>query len=329
MFCTNCGAPVEPGQKFCNKCGTPVNAADVNVKGFDPQAQMQMQPQAQPKKKKTLMIVLIILAILLALSVIGGVIAVRAYHAVKDYMIDNGLADVPYIDSPLDDDTYDYYEDLVDGDIDDIEDEFEDFLDDNAGVDGFGFDDATGESIEDIFGDLEESNVSYGFADVYVNEDAVMIDPNGTVTDDTVIWNGKTLGGFCDYIDSDVFGGNRPMDRDMLYKLISIHMIDPLLVPDDDTFQTVMKYCLIVAAEFRDSGAVMERGGFTSENPNRYYYEMKVDGQTQTWMIDYDTHKVTLNNGNTEYTSAGEYGMFTEQSMAIWMYALSDYFGLE
>ncbi len=329
MFCTNCGAPVEPGQKFCNKCGTPVNAADVNVKGFVPQPQMQAQPQVQPKKKKTLMIVLIILAILLALSVIGGIIAVRAYHAVKDYMIDNGLADVPYIDSPLDDDTYDYYEDLSDGNLEDIEDLYEDYLDDITGDDGLEFDDTTKETIEYIFGDLDKSAVPYGYADVYVGEDVACIVPNGTVTDDTVIWNGKTLGSFCDYIDSDVFGGNRPMNRDLLYKLISIHAIDPLLIPDDATFETVMKYCLIVAAEFRDSGAVMNEGGFSTDDPNTYYYEMEVNGQTQVWMIDYDTHEVRLNDGKTEYTSAGEYGMFTEQSLAIWMYALSDYFGLE
>ncbi|WP_022767420.1 zinc-ribbon domain-containing protein [Butyrivibrio sp. NC2007] len=328
MFCTNCGAPVEPGQKFCNKCGTPVNAADVNVKGFVP----PVQSQAQPKKKKTALIVVIILAVILCLSVLGGVLAYRAYHAVRNYMIDNGLADVPYIDDPDDYDAYDYYEDLTDGDLDAIEDEFEDYLegdtDPGTGADGFGSG-STGGTIEEIFGDLHESAVTYGYADVYVNEDAVLIDPNGTVNDDTVIWNGKTLGGFCDYVDSDVFGGNRPMNRDMLYKLISIHMIDPLLVPDDETFETVMKYCLLVAAEFRDSGAVMNKGGFTSENPNKYYYEMEVNGQTQTWMIDYNTQEVTLNNGKTQYSSAGEYGLFTEQSMVIWMVALSEYFGLE
>ena len=84
-----------------------------------------------------------------------------------------------------------------------------------------------------------------------------------------------------------------------------------------------------MAAEFRDSGAVMQSGMFNSDNPNRYYYEMEVDGKTSTWMIDYDTEEVTLNDGNTEYSSEGEYGMFTDQSMVIWMYAISDYFGLE
>ena len=47
MFCTNCGAPIEPGQKFCNKCGAPVNEADINVKGFDPQPQSETQQQSE------------------------------------------------------------------------------------------------------------------------------------------------------------------------------------------------------------------------------------------------------------------------------------------
>lgn len=307
MFCTNCGAPVEPGQKFCNKCGTPVNEADVNVKGFEPrpqsetqqqsetQAQIPSQPQMQPqpKKKKTWLIVLIILAVLALVSVIGGILAYRAYNAVRDYVIETGRADVPYIDSPEDfDDTYDY--DTFDQDY-----------------------------------DFDDEALSYEYADVYVDDEDVLIVPNETLTDSTEIWNGKTLGGFCDYIDSDVFAGNSPMNRDLLYKLIAIHMIDPELVSDDESFEIVMRYCLLVAAEFRDSGAVMQNGMFTSDNPNRYYYEMEVDGKTSTWMIDYDTEEVTLNDGNTEYSSEGEYGMFTDQSMVIWMYAISDYFGLE
>ena len=324
MFCTNCGAPIEPGQKFCNKCGAPVNEADINVKGFDPQpqsetqAQIPSQPQMQPqpKKKKTWLIVLIILAVLAVVSVIGGILAYRAYNAFRDYMIESGRADVPYIDSPEDyDDYYDDEDDLWDEDTDDMfDDDMDDLIDDD---------------IYDQDYDFDDEALSYEYADVYVDDDAILIVPNETLTDSTEIWNGKTLGGFCDYIDSDVFAGNSPMNRDLLYKLIAIHMIDPQLVSDDESFEIVMRYCLLVAAEFRDSGAVMQNGMFTSDNPNRYYYEMEVDGKSSTWMIDYDTEEVTLNDGNTEYSSEGEYGMFTDQSMVIWMYAISDYFGLE
>ena len=324
MFCTNCGAPIEPGQKFCNKCGAPVNEADINVKGFDPQpqsetqAQIPSQPQMQPqpKKKKTWLIVLIILAVLAVVSVIGGILAYRAYNAFRDYMIESGRADVPYIDSPEDyDDYYDDEDDLWDEDTDDMfDDDMDDLIDDD---------------IYDQDYDFDDEALSYEYADVYVDDEDVLIVPNETISDSTEIWNGKTLGGFCDYIDSDVFAGNSPMNRDLLYKLIAIHMIDPQLVSDDESFEIVMRYCLLVAAEFRDSGAVMQNGMFTSDNPNRYYYEMEVDGKSSTWMIDYDTEEVTLNDGNTEYSSEGEYGMFTDQSMVIWMYAISDYFGLE
>ena len=337
MFCTNCGAPIEPGQKFCDKCGTPVNREDINVNDItsQPQPQMQTQPQPQrqpqyqspvppqPGKKKTWLIILIILAVLAAVSVIGGILAYRGYKAVRDYMIETGRADVPDIDSPEDyDDFYDDQDDLWDEYLDDI---FDDALDQN-----FDFDDDTYDydTFDEDY-DFDDDALSYEYADVYVDDDDVLIVPNETITDSTEIWNGKTLGGFCDYIDSDVFAGNSPMNRDLLYKLIAIHMIDPQLVPDDDTFEIVMKYCLPVAAEFRDSGAVMLEAMFTTDSPNRYYYEMEVDGRTSTWMIDYDAEEVILNDGKTEYSSAGDYGMFTDKSMAIWMYAISDYFGLE
>lgn len=318
MFCTNCGAPVTEGQKFCNKCGTPVNVLAVNVdaapkmeaksrkKKEKPRKAEKPQKAVNPGKKNNGVIIAILLAIIILLTAISTL----AGYAIINYF-KNEAAIEEYTEYGFDDTgiTVEPPEDVAD--IDELLEEYNEEISENIETEPTG------------------QRIPYGYADVYADVDRVLIVPNGFVGDDTVIWNGKTMGGFCDYIDDNVFKGQSPVNRDMLYKLVAIHVIDPELVPDDETFMTIMKYCMIVMAEFRDSGAVMNNAVFTPSQPNRYNYEMEINGEKSTWMIDYDTHEVTLNDGKTEYSSAGDYGMFTDQSMVIWMYAISEYFEFE
>ena len=318
MFCNKCGAEVTPGQKFCTQCGAQIQLQPQMQPR--PQAQQQTQPQmqAQPKadrpgKKKTGLIIAIILVIVLLLAILLGVIG----YTVFNYIVKN--------------DTGSYTESYTEVVTEVEDDDKTEVKPEEAQPEVAAETEETADS-EVLTDDLTSTEgtdlIPYGYSDVYASNDKVVIVPNGTITDDTVLWNGKTIGGFCDYIDKDVFGGQSPMDRDLLYKLVAIHEIDPQLIPDDKTFETVMKYCLVVAAEFRDAGVVMNKAVFTPSQPNKYHYEMVVNGETNIWTIDYDAQEVTLNNGKTEYSSAGDYGMFTEQTMAIWMYAISEYFEL-
>ena len=318
MFCNKCGAEVTPGQKFCTQCGAQIQLQPQMQPR--PQAQPQTQPQMQaqpkadkPKKKKTGLIIAIILAIVLLLSILLGVIG----YTVFKYIVKN--------------DTESYTESYTEVVTEVEDDDKTEVNPEEAQPEVAAETEGSADSevlTDDLTSTIGADVIAYGYSDVYASNDKVVIVPNGTITDDTVIWNGKTIGGFCDYIDKDVFGGQSPMNRDLLYKLVAIHEIDPLLIPDDKTFETVMKYCLVVAAEFRDAGAVMNKAVFTPSQPNKYHYEMDVNGETSIWTIDYDTQEVTLNNGKTEYSSAGDYGMFTEKTMAIWMYAISEYFEL-
>ena len=318
MFCNKCGAEVTPGQKFCTQCGAQIQLQPQMQPRPQAQPQTQPQMQAQPKadkpgKKKTGLIIAIILVIVLLLAILLGVIG----YTVFNYIVKN--------------DTGSYSESYTEVVTEVEDDDKTEVKPEEAQPEVAAETEETADS-EVLTDDLTSTEgtdlIPYGYSDVYASNDKVVIVPNGTITDDTVLWNGKTIGGFCDYIDKDVFGGQSPMDRDLLYKLVAIHEIDPQLIPDDKTFETVMKYCLVVAAEFRDAGAVMNKAVFTPSQPNKYHYEMDVNGETSIWTIDYDTQEVTLNNGKTEYSSAGDYGMFTEQTMAIWMYAISEYFEL-
>ncbi len=302
MFCTNCGAPVEPGQKFCNKCGVPVSVGAVNTNNAMPQ-QMQAGAyiQAQPKKKKKWPIVLLIIAFLLLLA-IGIVFAgYTVYNTIK--AINTGKVDTP-VDYLIPES-----EEVEDITVPDANTDIEDLLD-------------------EIYNGVGINYTDYAYAKVYDMDTNVLISPNDTVSDDTVIWNGKTLGGFCDFVDSQVLSEGTTVDRELLYKLVSIHVIDPAIVADDHIFEILMKYCVVVGNEFGHSGAAIKNASFSKDKPNTYNYEVEVDGKTSTWIIDYDSKKVLLNNGNTEYTSAGEYGMFADKTMTAWTYIIDQYFGI-
>ena len=328
MFCTNCGATVVPGQKFCNKCGSPVDAGSVNVNNAMPQ-QMQAQPQvpvqpqmqaqsqikaqpqmqapvqpqnpaqpkkpAQSKKKGKLPVILIILAFAL-LCAIG--LAFAGYTA---FMTINSV-NSGKVDEVIDQDVV--VEDDTAPDVDTVD------------------------PAVDFTTDSDAASVVYAYADVYDMGDSVRIVPNNTVNDDTVIWNDKTIGGFCDFVDSEVLSEGNKIDRDLLYQLVAIHVIDPSIVSDDHVFEILMKYCVVVCNEFGNTGAAFNEASFNKEAPNTYVYSVEVNGKSSNWTIDYDEQKVLLNDGKTEYSSAGEFGMFAEKTMASWTYIIDQYFGI-
>ena len=98
--------------------------------------------------------------------------------------------------------------------------------------------------------DIEEYDAAYAYANVKFDGDKLLVVPNGTVSDSTVLYNDKMLGGLCDYIDSEVLEDGRTINREFLYDLISVEVIDPQLYPDYDSFSRVMYMCLTMANEF-------------------------------------------------------------------------------
>lgn len=334
MFCTNCGAEVSPDQKFCNKCGAPVMAGAVNVgAASDPettasgtignvdnaaptgsttvntdnavpfQPVYNTQPVA-PKKNKVWPVVLIVIAVLLMISIGVGVAIAKAYSYFKN--------------------TIETYSEEVE-DFDDIEgmDELEDieeFFEDNYEDEDydFGFDD-----------DTEYEEYEYAYATYF--DDYVYIAGAGVIDDNTAVYNesDKTIGEFCDYIDESVLEDGRTIDRDLLYELLEVHLVDSSLNGGPDYFEQSMMYCLTFANEFSDLDMDVDYCMYSTEVPTTYYYGVEVDGEEDTWTVDYSQKYVYMNEGDTEYTSAGDYGMFSDNTLSLWLYAIDDFFGIK
>ena len=195
--------------------------------------------------------------------------------------------------------------------------------------DGFPVEEIPEESFasEALSGVTEEDNGEYDMQYAFVNlkndgDSRIIIYPNGTVGDDTVLYNEKTLGGLCDYIDETVLEQGRKINRPFLYDLVAVELVDPAMITDYNQFSMTMIYCLTIANEFysidvRVRDLVLDYNDIVKHN-----YEVTAEGKEDSWILDGHEKKFYLNGGNTEYTSS----MFDPETMAVWSLVLDQYF---
>ena len=327
MFCTNCGAEVSPDQKFCNKCGAPVMAGAVNVsanpdvesaatangaatnnEGANTNNAVPFQPvydvpPVAPKKSKVWPVVAIVLAVLLVISIGAGMAIAKAYKYFKD-VIETAEGFENF------DDNEDYEE------LEELDEFFDDFGEDEDYE--FEFDD-----------DTEYEEYEYAYATYF--DDYVYIAGAGVIDDNTVVYgkSDKTIGEFCDYIDESVLEDGRTIDRELLYELLEVHLVDSTLNAGPEYFEQSMMYCLTFANEFSDMDMDVDYCMYSTEEPTTYYFGVEVEDKEDTWTVDYSQKFVYMNEGDTEYTSAGDYGMFSDNTLSLWMYVIDDFFGIE
>ena len=336
MFCTNCGAEVSPDQKFCNKCGAPVmagavnasanpemestataNGAATNNEGANTNNAVPFQPvydvpPVAPKKSKVWPVVAIVLAVLLLISVGVGIAIVKTYNYFKNSI------EMAYSDKS---DGIEALEEL---------DEIEDFFEEHGVDEEFDFDDDF-EFDEDFDFDDDTEYEEYEYAYATYFDDYVYIAGAGVIDDNTVIYgkSDKTIGEFCDYVDESVLEDGRTIDRDLLYELLEVHLVDSSLNSGPEYFEQSMMYCLTFANEFSDLDMDVDYCMYSTEEPTTYYYGVEVDDKEDTWTVDYSQKFVYMNEGDTEYTSEGDYGMFSDNTLSLWLYVIDDFFGIK
>ena len=174
---------------------------------------------------------------------------------------------------------------------------------------------AAAEGIED-FDDM------YAFVSVKYDGNKTIIVPNGTVGDDTVLYNDKNLGGLCDYIDSKVLEDGRTINRKFLYGLVSVQIVDPQLMRSYDQFNRAMIYCLSIANEFYANDVTLVDVVLDAAENTKQSFDVLFDGKANTWILDGHENKFYLNNGATEYVST----MLDPETMAVWSLVLDQYF---
>ena len=171
----------------------------------------------------------------------------------------------------------------------------------------------------------EDYDASYAFANAKFDGDKIIVVPNGEVNDSTFIYEDKTLGGLCDYIDSTVLEEGRTINRDFLYDLISVEVIDPQLYQDYVSFSRVMYMSLSIANEFSTIDVDLKDMILDTTDQAKQVFEVNAEGKDTTWILDGHEYKFYLNDGSTEYTSS----MFDPETLDVWSFVLDQYFEVE
>lgn len=290
-----------------------------------------MQP---PKKKPIWPLILILLVALLLVSIISvygfrwlfGKLTTRLGNA---GLTGNGLTAEEEADDLLPD---------TDDDLDDIftnpDDDIDDIL--NNILEGEGI-----EGLEDFPGEIDEfddfdDNLSadyqfkdYEYASMVEIDEYSYFEPNGKVNGSTCLRPGKDLEGLCDFIDSNVLEDGRKIDRDLLYDLVSVNIIDSSLIADDSNLENNLMFCLTFANEFSGQNIRVESCMYESDDPDLYYYDIRQgedDYEFDTWLVNISEGTLSMNYGETEYESAGQYGMFSTDTLSIWMTVIDTYY---
>ena len=188
-------------------------------------------------------------------------------------------------------------------------------------------DDAESEAnaSDDAASGSEDYDASYAFANAKFDGDKIIVVPNGEVNDSTFIYEDKTLGGLCDYIDSTVLEEGRTINRDFLYDLISVEVIDPQLYQDYDSFSRTLYMSLSIANEFSTIDVDLKDMILDTTDQAKQVFEVNAEGKDTTWIMDGHEYKFYLNDGNTEYTSS----MFDSETLDVWSFVLDQYFEVE
>lgn len=168
----------------------------------------------------------------------------------------------------------------------------------------------------------ENYDAVYEYVNVKIDGTNLIVIPNGTVNDDTVIYNEKTLGALCDYIDSNVLDSGRTINRKFLYGLVSTQVIDPKMMSSYEQFNRTMIYCLTIANEFYGVDVTLNDLILDTTNNTKQVFEVTAEGKDDSWILDGHEKKFYLNGGSTEYTSS----MFDSQTLAVWSFVLDDFF---
>ena len=369
MYCNNCGAEVTPEQKFCNNCGVALNPqityrpqgqqpprgqlppqGQIPPMQARPQQPMQpgqgqppvppmqpgqgqppmqpgMPPMNQPPKKKPVWpIILIIVIVLLLVSVLSVWGVNKLYKSIKaKYLGSNGSPIQAHIDTDFDVDFDSNILDEHDEILDEIEEQKEDMLEQ------FGIDDEFGDFDLDEFSFEGEdySFKDYDYASIVQMDDFTYVETRNKIDDDTMLRPGKTMGALCDYIDSEVLEKGKKIDRDLLYDLVSVHVIDNDFVKDDKDLEKILMYCLSFANEFSGQGIMVSDVMYENNGQDQYYYSVTANNEYDSWIVNLEEGKIYMGYGDTEYTSAGQYGMFSEETYAVWVTVIDLFYEID
>ncbi|MCR5283633.1 MAG: hypothetical protein K6E18_09705 [Lachnospiraceae bacterium] len=175
-------------------------------------------------------------------------------------------------------------------------------------------------------GTPEGDYTPYSYTDVYRNGNDLTVIPNGQLNASTVLFEGKDLGGFLDYVDSTVLEEGRTINRELFYGLLSTMLVDKeLSASNPNAIEKYMMMALAIANNFHNLDVSVKDCYLNANNAAEYHYTMKTPERDDIWLINYQDRTIFFNDGNTEYHS----DLFKDEYLAVWLMSIEDYYGIK
>ena len=181
------------------------------------------------------------------------------------------------------------------------------------------------QTSEDTAAETAGDKDVYSFTDVYVDGNDLTVIPNGGLNASTVLYGGKDLEGFLDYIDSAVLEKGRTINRDFFYDMLAVMLVDKDLGSDPQNIENCLIMSLAMANNFHDMDVKINDCYLDANNAADYHYHVTAFGKDDTWLVNYRDRTVYFNDGKTEYVSE----MFKDEYLAVWMVAINEYYGID
>ncbi len=187
------------------------------------------------------------------------------------------------------------------------------------------------DSLSETKVDNDSDVIHYSFADLKYSDDGqtVTLIPNGGLTDNTVLRNGKTFGEYVDYVNNTVLEDGRTVDKEFLRGLLACNSIDESFISEDkmefDDFAALLVHCTTIANTLHSMNVTLHELVTDKSDINTQKLVVTAVGANDIWHVDTENQKFYFNDGKTEYNST----MFDKDTMLLWDYAAYDFFGEE
>ncbi len=287
--------------------------------------------------KSGLILMISLVAGSVVLLLIGSLIATNQIEKVKEeFVYPNSYNDIDFNpddywdedDLNIDWDSLNMDDNNFDYDFDSEDDDFDDYDSDNYDFDEYAED--YEDTLEDYTDSDDDSSNSltydlYKYATLEYKEGGLELSPKGNVNDSTIVYDGKDIGGFLDYVDDKVLEKGRKINRKFFYDLYAVNIVDPDVYKDNPS---QMVFGLISSLSFANEFYIMDVSvdslSVSNDTPNVYNYSVTAIGKKDLWTLDFDAKTMYMNDGKTEYVST----MLKDDTLAVWATVVEEYFGL-
>jgi len=143
---------------------------------------------------------------------------------------------------------------------------------------------------------------SYQFAYTKNIDNGIVVFPNGTVNDDTIIRE-MEIGVFLNFVNTVVLENDNKINKQLFFDLISVEILDPNIANIDSvqTFNKKIAYCLAISKAFGNDDIRINNGIFEYNYYNLHKYIITRNGSKDMWIMDGGNDRFYI--GNSEYVT--------------------------